>query len=63
MFADALQNPMLSVDGMEREIEAVHSEFKMTYPDDSARMVQVMQKASNPDHIFNRFIWGNRDSL
>ena len=48
---------------MEREIEAVHSEFKMNYPDDSVRMVQVLQKTANPGHVFNRFIWGNNDSL
>ena len=48
---------------MGREIEAVHSEFKMNYPDDSVRLVQVLQKTSNQKHIFNRFIWGNNDSL
>ena len=63
MFADALKNPLLAEDAMDREIEAVHSEFKMNYPDDNARMVQVMQKTSQPDHIFNRFIFGNMDSL
>ena len=63
MFADALKNPLLAEDAMDREIEAVHSEFKMNYPDDNARMVQVMQKTSQPDHIFNRFIFGNIESL
>ena len=63
MFADVLQNPLLTKDAMDREIEAVHSEFKMNYPNDSVRMVQVMQKTSNSDHVFNRFIWGNHDSL
>ena len=63
MFADALQNPLLTKDAMDREIESVHSEFKMNYPYDAVRMVQVMQKTSNKNHIFNRFIFGNHDSL
>ena len=63
MFADALEHPLLSKDAMDREIEAVHSEFKMNYPDDNVRMIQVMQQASNPDHVFNRFVFGNNESL
>ena len=48
---------------MDREIEAVHSEFKMNYPDDNVRMIQVMQNACNQNHIFNRFVFGNNESL
>ena len=36
----------------------------MCYPDDTARMVQVLQaETAHSDHVFNKFAWGNLASL
>ena len=64
MIASALKQPLLLKDAMEREIDSINSEYKMCYPDDNVRMLQVMQfNTAYEDHIFNRFAWGNLDSL
>ena len=64
MIADAMAAPLLEKDAMDREIESVHNEFKMCYPDDNVRMLQVLMFNTNhDDHIFNRFAWGNQESL
>jgi len=36
----------------------------MNYPDDGPRQLQVLQSETfHNDHIFNRFMWGNKLSL
>ena len=60
MIASALEAPLLSKDAMDREIESIHNEYKMLYPDDNVRLLQVLAfNTCYKDHIFNRFAWGN----
>ena len=36
----------------------------MNQVDDTVRMIQILQNETyDKDHIFNRFLWGNRESL
>ena len=64
MIANNLHKPLLDPDCMEREINAIESEFKMVMPDDTVRMLQILQKETvDKNHVFNRFMWGNKKSL
>ena len=64
MQASNFRSPLFLKNGMEREVKAVESEFQMYISDDTVRMLQILQsKTARRDHIFNRFIWGNIDSL
>ena len=49
---------------MDREINAIESEFKMCFPDDNVRILQIlMSNTADKGHVFNRFPWGNLKSL
>ena len=48
---------------MEREIEAVASEFDMNQQHDGARRQQLWSHLAKKDHPLNGFGWGNRQSL
>ena len=64
MIASALKAPLLLKEAMDREIESIHNEYKMCYPDDNVRLLQVLAyNTGHDDHIFNRFAWGNTESL
>ena len=59
-----MASPLLKKSGMEREVNAVESEFQMTVVDDNARSIQIlMNECSSKDHLFNLFCWGNLKSL
>jgi secreted Zn-dependent insulinase-like peptidase len=58
--------PLLLKDSMEREIQAVESEFKGCYNDDNCRLWELMGRYSEGNdkrHLLNRFTWGNIKSL
>ena len=68
MMANNFYKPLLDEDCMDREINAIESEFKMNSSDDVVRMLQILQgQAKDADdstkHLFNRFMWGNKKSL
>ena len=64
MMAHNFHSPKLDPDTMEREISAIESEYKMNAMDDSVRMIQILQSNTvDKDHIFNRFMFGNKKSL
>ena len=64
MMANNLHEPRLNPDAIEREINAIESEFKMITQDDYGRILRVfMSTSKDKDHIFNRFMWGNKKSL
>ena len=64
MMASNLANPDFDDDCVQREINAIESEFKMNSYDDTVRMIQILQDQTvDKNHIFNRFAWGNRESL
>ena len=64
MAANNFTSPLLKEDAMDREINAVESEFRMCFPDDNVRALQIMSnETADKKHIFNRFAWGNLQSL
>lgn len=64
MAANNFASPLLARDAMEREINAIESEFKMCFPDDNVRILQIlMSNTADQSHVFNRFVWGNLKSL
>lgn len=63
MMANNFLAPLLDADMMERELNAIESEFKMSISDDECKMIQVLMSRADKSHIFNRFMWGSKKSL
>lgn len=55
--------PLLSPDYLEREVNAVHSEWSGTLQDDGRLRLTALRQAFNPDHPASRFSAGNKESL
>eukprot|EP00252_Welwitschia_mirabilis_P007587 TRINITY_DN19118_c0_g1_i1.p1 TRINITY_DN19118_c0_g1~~TRINITY_DN19118_c0_g1_i1.p1 ORF type:complete len:1100 (+),score=208.89 TRINITY_DN19118_c0_g1_i1:181-3300(+) len=62
-FSQFFVAPLVKAEAMEREVQAVDSEFHQALQSDGCRLQQLQCYTSNPDHPFNRFMWGNRKSL
>jgi len=57
-------SPLLLKSGVERELQAIESEYQLNKQSDHARLVQLWSTTcGNPDHPFSRFQWGNITSL
>jgi nardilysin len=63
IFANCLLNPLLNADAMERELQAIESEFSLALSDDGARLQQLLGMSSSSDHVLRKFSWGNEYSL
>ena len=48
---------------MEREREAVDSEYQIALPSDENRIGQIFQSLAKPGHPMSKFMWGNKQSL
>ena len=48
---------------VEKELNAVDSEFKKNLPDDSWRCFQIMTQLAKPDSPFRKFTIGNKETL
>ncbi len=55
--------PLFDENGSEREIEAVNSEFMDCLQSDEERLSSVLYHVINPNHVFHKFGWGNKDTL
>lgn len=62
-FAQFFISPLLDAAYVEREKNAVHSEYQMQIKEDSWRGFQVQKLAANPDHAFSRFNIGALETL
>ena len=62
-FAQFFIAPLLSADYVEREKNAVHSEYQMQYKDDGWRGFMVSKRALNPAHPAQRFTIGSLETL
>ncbi|KAH7677794.1 nardilysin protein [Dioscorea alata] len=62
-FSQFFISPLVKVEAMEREVQAVDSEFNQVLQSDSCRLLQLHCHTASPDHPFNRFYWGNKKSL
>ncbi|KAJ1852082.1 metalloprotease, partial [Coemansia sp. RSA 638] len=53
----------MSANDVDREVNAVDSEFKGYLQSDNKRLYQLMRSLSNPNHPYNHFNVGNLDTL
>ena len=63
MFAQFFVDPLMLKTAMEREREAVDSEFQMALPSDYNRKQQIFGGLAKKDHPMGTFMWGNKESL
>lgn len=62
-FSQFFISPLVKSEAMEREIQAVDSEFEENIQIDTVRLSQVQCETADQLHPFNCFSWGNRKSL
>lgn len=63
MFSHFFIDPLLSKDMVEKEANAVNSEYEIDVSGDGWKLMHLMTLLSNPDHPLSRFTIGNLDSL
>ena len=63
MFAQFFIKPLMKKEAMEREREAVDSEYQMSLPSDYARKQQIFGSVAKDKHPLSKFMWGNKQSL
>ncbi len=62
-FSQQFVAPLFSEEYVEREMNAVHSEYTAKIRDDSRRFFAVIKQALNPDHPMAKFAVGNLETL
>ena len=62
-FAPFFSTPLLDKAYVDREINAVHSEYHSRLQDDTRRNYYAMKQALNPEHPTSRFATGSLDTL
>lgn len=62
-FAQQFSAPLFTADLVDRERNAVHSEYSASLKEDGRRYYSVRKAISNPDHPFSQFSVGNLDTL
>ena len=62
-FSQFFISPLMKKDAMQREREAVDSEFQMNLPSDYARKQQIFGSLAKDQHPMKKFMWGNLSSL
>merc|ERR1719348_2171860 len=62
-FAQFFIAPLMKQDAMEREREAVDSEYQMALPSDDNRILQIFGGLAKSGHPMAKFMWGNLVSL
>ena len=62
-FAQFFISPLMKEEAMQREREAVDSEFQMALPSDDNRIIQIFGALAGADHPMGKFMWGNLKSL
>ena len=62
-FAQFFIAPLMKQETMQREREAVDSEFEMALQSDYNRKQQIFSLAAKKGHPMGKFMWGNLKSL
>ncbi|KAH7285476.1 hypothetical protein KP509_33G029900 [Ceratopteris richardii] len=62
-FSQFFISPLIKGEAMEREVQAVDSEFEGHLQSDGVRLSQLQCNTADQHHPFNCFSWGNRKSL
>ncbi|KAM4739813.1 nardilysin b isoform 2-T3 [Anableps anableps] len=55
--------PLMVQDAMDREVEAVDSEYQLARPSDSHRKEMLFGSLARPGHPMTKFCWGNAQTL
>ncbi|XP_036376739.1 nardilysin b [Megalops cyprinoides] len=55
--------PLMIKDAIDREVEAVDSEFQLARPSDSHRKEMLFGSLAKPNHPMGKFCWGNAQTL
>ncbi|NOH70710.1 insulinase family protein [Vibrio pectenicida] len=62
-FSQFFTDPIFNPEALDKERQAVDSEFKLKLNDDSRRLYQVHKELVNPNHPFAKFSVGNQTTL
>ncbi|GAB2665436.1 insulinase family protein [Vibrio panuliri] len=62
-FSQFFTAPLFNAEALDKERQAVDSEYKMKLNDDSRRLYQVHKEVINPNHPFAKFSVGNLETL
>ncbi|MFV8570646.1 insulinase family protein [Marinobacter sp. SBS5] len=62
-FAEQFSHPLFTPELVDRERNAVHSEFSAKLKEDGRRLLSVRKAAGNPNHAFSKFSVGNLTTL
>ncbi len=62
-FSQFFVEPLFNSEALEKEREAVDSEYHLKLNDDTRRLYQVHKEVVNPAHPFSKFSVGNIDTL
>lgn len=62
-FAQQFISPLFSLEYVDREKNAVHSEFTSGLKDDNRRFYSALKSVINPEHPFSNFSVGNLETL
>ncbi|MBF8999543.1 insulinase family protein [Vibrio nitrifigilis] len=62
-FSQFFTCPLFNEEALDKERQAVDSEYKMKINDDARRLYQVQKETCNPAHPFAKFSVGNIDTL
>ncbi|KAH0997662.1 hypothetical protein GBA52_021526 [Prunus armeniaca] len=62
-FSQFFVSPLVKIEAMEREVQAVDSEFNQVLQNESCRLEQFHCHTAAHGHPFNKFFWGNKKSL
>ncbi|CAF1425013.1 unnamed protein product [Adineta steineri] len=63
VFAQFFISPLFSASSIDRELEAVNSEYEKNLSKDGWRVSQLEKSTSDPQHPYSRFGSGNSESL
>lgn len=62
-FSQQFTAPLFNADYVEREVNAVHSEYTAKIKDDSRRFFEAVKTTLSPDHPYQKFSVGNLETL
>lgn len=62
-FSGFFTGPLFTAEYVEREKNAVESEYRAKLKDEGRRGLDVMKEIANPEHAFSKFTVGNLDTL
>src|SRR5690554_1702665 len=62
-FAQQFSHPLFTPELVDRERNAVHSEYTAKLKEDGRRFLSVLKAGGNPDHAFHQFAVGNLTTL